>query len=126
MNRLPAAVLAPLILATGCASHFDRSLDRWKGYVGGNGPYSKWAHCIGERSNHYLDYDPVRAGDAPDPGSPRAELFTYVLADCRKFMSALDWRTLQDKQVRRLIGDAWQAFNNVGNEIRAQREEGII
>jgi hypothetical protein len=126
MNRFPAAVLAPLVLASGCTGHFERSYDRWSGYVRGYGPYSKGAQCIDERANHYLNYDSDRAENAPDPDSPRAELFTYVLADCRAFMSDSEWRTLQDKQVRRLIGDAWQAFNNVGNEIRARLEEGII
>jgi len=126
MNRLLPALLAPLILAAGCAGDFERHYNRWRGYAVDDGPYSKWAQCIDERSYYRLSYGPAKAADEPDPDSPRPQLFTYVLADCRGLMAEDAWGTLQDKQVRRLLGEAWRAFSNIDAEIRARRDESII
>jgi hypothetical protein len=129
MNRFVAAVLAPSLLATGCASHFDRSLQRWNRYVSGNGPYSHWAWCIWKRSDYYLSPGPAPSEDAqpePAPDSHRVQLFTHVLADCRGSMSKEAWALLPDGRVRQLIGDAWQAFTNVESEIRMREMEAII
>ncbi|HEY0411821.1 MAG TPA: hypothetical protein VGD66_01610 [Allosphingosinicella sp.] len=129
MSRLLAALLLPLVLATGCAGDFERHFKRWRGYVEGGGPHSKWARCIDDRSAYYLTWDSVPApGEPPrpDPDSPRPQLFTYVLADCRALMSRLDWDSLQNKQVRRLIGDAWEAFSGVDADIKGRMDESII
>ena len=127
MSRASVALgLLPLLAATACASEWSRSYNRWQGHQGNtDDPYFKWAHCIDERSHHYLDVEAVPA-DANVPEGTRSQLFTYVLADCRELMSGSAWQTLSDRQVRRLIDDAWQAFKGVDATIKADRDAETI
>jgi hypothetical protein len=117
-----AAALIPLSVLAGCAGEWERSHDRWNAYRDPPGPYSRWALCIQDRSRYYLD------PEAPPPEAAQAtssRLFTHVLADCREHMSGSAWESLDDREVRRLISDAWQEFNAVGNEMRASYDSGI-
>lgn len=119
---LPLLVLG---LATGCATNWDRGYERWRGYVEGSGPYSKWARCIRDRSVLYLDPDSVDTPPVDLRTANESQIFTYVLADCRTFMAGQEWQNLSSKKLQELIADALQAFNSVDAGIMARQEAAI-
>jgi hypothetical protein len=117
--RISLALLVPALLA-GCASDAQRSYRRWDGYRTGPGPYTRWALCIGERSNHYLDPEPAPVDDN------QSQLFARVLADCREHMAGSAWDDLSNKQRRQLIDDAYREFYRTYTDIMMQREMAVI
>ena len=124
--RAPGFCLATASLATlaGCASDWDRSYWRVYHYKADSGPYARWAHCIEQRSAHYID----PAGMGPVTFSSdgnRGQMFAQVLADCREFMSGPGWDGLRSDQVGRLIRDALQAFDVEEAEAMARAAAAI-
>jgi hypothetical protein len=120
MSRSPFLPALPaLALLAGCVSSWERSYDRWYDYRRGESPYANWANCIEAQSSHYLD--PDRSTDETD-----VQLFTDVLRDCRPHMSESHWRSITSARMKQLIGDAWQAFNNVSAEVMARRDAETI
>ena len=119
--------LISLVGLAGCAGDWSRSYERWQAYQGNpDNPYFKWAHCIGERSRHYLESQWAPDESADVPRGSRSQLFTHVLADCRGHMSGPAWESLTDRQVRRLIDDSWQAFKSVDAQIMSMRDAETI
>jgi len=117
--------LSAMVLLAGCASDFTRSYHRWDQYTATNGPYARWTLCIEQRSGFYLD-PRIENGPARNAAAGnRGQLFANVLTDCRELMTGPAWSGLDDRQIRRLIDDAYQAFHRVETDIQAQMEASI-
>jgi hypothetical protein len=120
--------IALVMSTTACAGHWERSYWRWEALRNAGGEQSKWALCIGERSEAYLNL----VNPAPAPAWYKGKLdgdevkFTWVLADCSDLMAEFASQYTDDREYEQLIGDAYQHFFSVGARIRADEEMKVI
>jgi hypothetical protein len=116
--------LSLAVLLGACATEWRRSYDRWYGYTAEQGPYTRWALCIEQRSAHHIDPAGMGPVTFSHDGS-RGRAFAQVLADCREFMSGPGWDGLRSDQLGRLIRDALQAFDIEEAEALARASAAI-
>ena len=137
--RVVFLTFAMLVTLSGCASDWQKSVDSWNRLSSGipSGDFLAWTTCIDRNSRRdehpvtadeqtKLDADWAKIKDDPERWGSNASAFAAVLNSCREHMLGPAWRALSDKQVRRLLDDAWQHYLNVQTEQNAADEAGII